>query len=513
MRMLRPLRLIAVFARSVTCRKPPTMGITVEPELSTGNQPPGIDSDEPQWDNPHDPANPFNWPPSKKWALTLTACYVTLIVGLNATAMTTASETINQHFSISDAYFAHSYWPVVSWTVGAALAPMIVLPILEDFGMRIGYITIYVLFIIFVIPQAVARNFATLIVCRFFSGCCGGVLQDVMDGIIADVWPDAVQRSLPVTCYVFCLLVGVTLGPVMGGAVISSLGWRWIFWIQLVIYGVSLPLVLVFMRETRGHVILSKRSKNKEGRHPAHSLGTAKGLKVFLYNNIARPAQLLCTEPVVFFFTLLSALSYGIVFISTQSVTQVYPTLYNWQEYQAGLVQGSIVIGEILGFIICLYQNHIFARAFETDKTTPNPNLPEVRLYLSILGSFIGLAGGLFWYGWTSYSHLHWILPSVGLAIVGCGSVVVMQAIMMYITDAYAKYAGSASAAVCFGENMFAAFLPLASLPMYTNLGFQWASSLLGFVALVLSFAPIVLVWKGREIRRRSPFMSEAAYS
>ena len=83
------------------------------------------------------------------------------------------------------------------------------------------------LFLIFVIPQAVARNFATLIVSRFLAGCCGGVLQDAMDGIIADVWATATERSLPVTTYVFCLLAGVSLGPVIGGAVVGSLYWRW----------------------------------------------------------------------------------------------------------------------------------------------------------------------------------------------------------------------------------------------------------------------------------------------
>jgi MFS family permease len=481
----------------------------------------GLGIDHPlQWNGPNDPANPFNWKVKTKWNVTLTACYITLLVGLNATAMTSASEVINEQFGISDRHFANSYWPVVSWTVGAAGAPMMILPILEDFGMRIGYITVYAIFVIFMIPQAVAPNFATLIVCRFISGCCGGVLQDVMDGIIADVWPEAVQRSLPVSCYVFCLLVGVTLGPVMGGAVVGSLNWRWIFYIQLIAYGASLPLVLMFIRETRGPVILLKRGKEKQKiRHANLSsslhnpLDSPNALKAFLYSNIARPAQLLCTEPVVFFFTLLSSLSYGVVFISTQSVTQVYPTLYHWREYQAGLVQASIVVGEIFGFIACLYQNQIFAQAAAVDKIKPNSRLPEVRLYLSVPGSFLGLTGGLFWYSWTSYSHLSWVLPSVGLAFVGFGSVVVMQAIMMYITDAYAKYAGSASAAVCFGENIFAAFLPLASLPMYSNLGFQWASSLLAFVALTLSFAPIVIIMKGKDIRRRSPYMTEATYS
>lgn len=463
-----------------------------------------------RWYDESDGTNPHNWPGRTKWAVTLTACYVTLIVGLNATAMTTASEEINGTFGISDAHFAHSYWPVVSWTVGAALAPLFALPLLEDFGIRIGYIVLYVVFILFVIPQAVAQNYVTLIVCRFVAGCCGGVLQDVMDAIIADLWQDASQRSLPVSCYVLSLLGGVTLGPVFGGAVIAGLDWRWIFYIQLMLYGTSLPLVIALIRETRADVILSKQDKVNRiaaSHTPRVSLHS---IRSFLSANIGRPIQLLCTEPVVFFFTLLSALSYGIVFISTQSVTQVYPSLYSWQEYQAGLVQGSLFVGEVFGFVATLYQNNLYAKAAKADELKSNSALAEVRLYLSIPGSFVGLAGGLFWYGWASSPDIHWMVPSVGLAFVGFGSMVVMQAIMMYITDSYDKYAGSASAAVCFGENIFAAFLPLASLPMYTTLGFHWASSLLAFVALALSFAPIVLVSFGEDIRKRSPFMSAA---
>lgn len=473
-----------------------------------------------EWVDSNDPANPFNWDIRTKWAVTLTACYVTLIVGLNATAMTSASEAMNDTFHISDAHFANSYWPVVSWAVGAALAPMIALPLLEDFGIRNGYILVYLIFTLLVIPQAVAQNYATLIVCRFIGGCCGGILQDVMDGIIADIWTDAVQRSLPVSCYVLSLLAGVTLGPVFGGAVISGLNWRWIFYLQLILYAASLPLVVIFIRETRSHVILSRRQRQqqkgqkspiKRSLHLPHF--SFQAAKTFVLSNLIRPGQLLCTEPVVFFFTLLSALSYGIVFISTQSVTQVYPSLYGWQEYKAGLVQASIVVGEIIGFVVSLYQNYIFATATQKNQAKPNSALAEVRLYLSIPASFIGLSGGLFWYGWASNPYAHWILPSIGLGFIGFGSMVVMQAIMMYITDSYEKYAGSASAAVCFGENIFAAFLPLASLPTYTNLGFHWASSLLAFIAFLLSFAPIVLVIKGNDIRNRRPPMTAAGLS
>lgn len=299
-----------------------------------------------------------------------------------------------------------------------------------------------------------------------------------------------------------------------------SLTFRRIFYIQLIIYGGSIPLVFLVFRETRYPVILAQKSKRESPNTPKHNdktlaLDTEKlqALKEFLKGNILRPFHLLATEPVVFFFTLLSALSYGLLFIATQSVPQVYSTLYDFTEPNTGLIQAAIVIGELLGFLACaLIGDQYFARTSSRSDNSEvgSPHLPEVRLYLAIPASFLGLAGGLFIYGWTSYDDISFWAPSIGLLLIGFGSVVVMQAIMMYITDAYAKFAASASAAVCFGENMAAAFLPLASQSMYTNLGFQWASTVLGFLALVLSCAPVVLVWKGRAIRKRSPFMKEA---
>jgi MFS family permease len=173
------------------------------------------------------PDHPFNWSPAKKWSVTLIACYVTFIVGFNATALTAAVSQTNTTFGISDAAFPNSVWPVTAWNMGGALAPMAVLPIMEDYGTRPGYIATYIFFLVFVIPQAVAKNFATFIVCRFFAGCCGAVLQDAMDGIIADIWAKATQRSLPVSCYVFALLAGTSTGPVIGGAIVQRLDWRW----------------------------------------------------------------------------------------------------------------------------------------------------------------------------------------------------------------------------------------------------------------------------------------------
>ena len=230
-----------------------------------------------------------------------------------------------------------------------------------------------------------------------------------------------------------------------------------------------------------------------------------------LLEAIQRPLVLLFSEPIVFFFTPWAAFSFGLVFIMTQSVTQVYLDTYNFSDSASGLAQLELLVGEIIGFMACLPQNHYYQSTAKHNSIDPGTPIPEARLPLSIPASLLGLAGGLFWYGWTSFPHLHWILPTIGIGFVGFAIMVIVTAVDLYITDAYLTFAGSAIAAVALGENLFAAWLPLSTERMYRVLGFQWASSLLGFVALALTLAPIVLFVKGDSVRSHSKFAKKAS--
>lgn len=267
-----------------------------------------------------------------------------------------------------------------------------------------------------------------------------------------------------------------------------------VFWIQLIINGATVPIVFFGLTETRGPIIRGKVMDEKDVDNPSALL--------ILKNTVARAAILLTTEPTVTSFTTWSAFSFGLVFISTQSVPVVYD-LYNWPVYSSGLVQVSIAIGEIIGLFAFFFQNRVYIRSAAHNPEKHNVPIPESILHLSIPATLFGLCGGLFMYGWSTLGS-HWIVPSIGLALIGFGIVTIVIAASVYVTDSYSGYAASAIAAVAFGENIFAAFLPLAARPMYIRLGFQWASSLLAFIALALALAPTVLLWKGRAIRRKS---------
>lgn len=92
------------------------------------------------WDGPDDPDNPFKWSIYRKLAITAVALIGTLIFQMNGTSITVAAVEINRTFGISDASFPNSYWPVTSWTLGGATVTLIILPLMEDFGLRDSYI-------------------------------------------------------------------------------------------------------------------------------------------------------------------------------------------------------------------------------------------------------------------------------------------------------------------------------------------------------------------------------------
>lgn len=98
---------------------------------------------------------------------------------------------------------------------------------MENFGVRYTYLGIYAVLIIFIIPQAVAHNFATLIVVRIITGSCTATLANITSGIVSDIWYPGLIKSFFTSMYIFALLSGLSMGPVFGSLVVKYTTWRW----------------------------------------------------------------------------------------------------------------------------------------------------------------------------------------------------------------------------------------------------------------------------------------------
>ncbi|KAJ5908201.1 Major facilitator superfamily domain general substrate transporter [Penicillium taxi] len=465
------------------------------------------------WDGPDDPENPFNWSLRQKWAITGLAILATFITIFNGTIITVAHDATNAAFHVSDAGFPNSYWPVTSWSMGGAFSSLFLLPLMEDFGVRGVFLSTWAVFILFVIPQAVAQNFATMIVTRFFAGGCCSILSNTAATVIGNIWQTDRERNSTVRLYIAAYMAGSSIGPVIGAPIFQFLSWRWIGYMQLIWYGAFFPIYIFWFKECREIAILGKRAKalRQKGRcaYTQHELdreGTS--MLQIVVRSASRPMVMFFTEGVLFILALWSAFTVGTLYLFTQSVEQVFAALYGWSPADAGYIQSAIVIGQLFGLGFAMFSGKIYFNSAARNKECPGTPIPEARLYLAVLGGIFGISGGMFTYAWTSYASFPWIAPAIGLSMVGAGSILVVEGLSGYLMDAYSNYAASAVGACVTGENILSAFLPLAAGSMYTNLGFQWASSLLALISLILCLGPILFVIYGKEIRAKSPLMT-----
>ena len=92
----------------------------------------------------------------------------------------------------------------------------------------------------------------------------------------------------------------------------------------------------------------------------------------------------------------------------------------------------------------------------------------------------------------------------------GAGILLILVNGLNYIVDVYKQNSNSAIAANTIIRCTFGAVFPMFAEQMYQGLGVPWATSTLGFAALVMSAGPVIF-WKwGEGIRGRSRFVLES---
>ncbi len=100
-----------------------------------------------------------------------------------------------------------------------------------------------------------AFTIETFILFRFFQGAGGAMISGNSVAILASVFPPA-QRGRAMGIIVGCVYLGLSLGPVLSGFMVTHLGWRWIFYLAILIEIACLFLTVLKLKgewaEARG---------------------------------------------------------------------------------------------------------------------------------------------------------------------------------------------------------------------------------------------------------------------
>ena len=168
----------------------------------------------------------------------------TIMAILDTTIVAVALDTLSKDFKVSVS--------TIQWvTTGYLLALAVVIPVtgwaIHRIGAKSIYITSLVLFIVGSALCGMAWSANSLIAFRVLQGIGGGMIMPVGQSIMArTAGPKQMGKVMGVIG--IPTMLGPILGPVVGGAIITNMSWRWIFYVNVPIGIVALFLAIKFLK-------------------------------------------------------------------------------------------------------------------------------------------------------------------------------------------------------------------------------------------------------------------------
>ncbi len=143
----------------------------------------------------------------------------------------------------------------ISWVITAyAIGNVIIVPLTswlsQQFGRRNYFVASIVIFTVFSFLCGNATSVWELIIFRFLQGVGGGALLVTSQTIITESYPPE-KRGMAQAIYGLGVIVGPTLGPPLGGYIVDTFSWPYIFYINIPMGIVAAIFALRFVRSPK----------------------------------------------------------------------------------------------------------------------------------------------------------------------------------------------------------------------------------------------------------------------
>ncbi|KAF2091938.1 MFS multidrug transporter-like protein [Saccharata proteae CBS 121410] len=456
---------------------------------------------------PEDPEYPRNWPRWRKWGIIGPIILIDLSVSWGASGFSPASANFAKVMGVSSEVATLG---LSLYVLGLALGPM---TLEQYYGRCPLYIIPYGIYLCFLLGTALAPNLGGFLVLRILSGYFSSVTIANFGGTIADLYHSH-DTGPAMSLFLWAATVGSPTGYLLMSFVAQNYIWNDVFWALLGISGgfwLIMVVALYICGETRHSVLLARRAAVQRKRTQNANISVPddmrkRGSKELFRVALTRPFRFLGTEAIVIFAAIYNGYLYGLSFLFNGAFSLVFgPEGHGFDIIGVGLCFLGITVGITLGPLTNLWQERYYQRRVAA---AGGKNIPEARVQLAKVAAVV-FPLSLFWFAWSTFSFVHWIVPVIASAFWGWSFYTLILMTYTYTEDSYKVYSASALAGIGLVRNTAGAGFPLFGRQLFVNEGYQWAGTILAFLAVVLVPIPFILASYGREIRKRSPWARE----
>jgi EmrB/QacA subfamily drug resistance transporter len=177
-----------------------------------------------------------------------TCCLSLFVVGVDVTIVNIALPSIQRSFGASTAGLQ---WTIDAYTVVLASLLMLSGSLADRFGRRRVFQAGLALFTVGSLLCSLAPGLGWLVAFRMIQAVGGSMLNPVALAIIANTFTDPARRARAMGVWGSVVGISLAVGPVLGGVLVSTVGWRAIFWVNVPVGLAAIALTQRFVPESR----------------------------------------------------------------------------------------------------------------------------------------------------------------------------------------------------------------------------------------------------------------------
>jgi DHA2 family multidrug resistance protein len=179
--------------------------------------------------------------------ITITAIFCALLEIVDTTIVNVA---LNEMRGNLGATLTEVAWVITAYAIGNVIIVPMTSWLSQQFGRRNYFAASIIIFTVFSFLCGNATNIWELVIFRFIQGIGGGALLVTSQTIITESYPPE-KRGMAQAIYGLGVIIGPTLGPPLGGYIISHHTWPYIFYINIPIGVIATLLTLQFVRSPK----------------------------------------------------------------------------------------------------------------------------------------------------------------------------------------------------------------------------------------------------------------------
>ncbi|AWS49070.1 MFS transporter [Streptosporangium sp. 'caverna'] len=355
-----------------------------------------------------------------------------VMVALDTLVVAAALTTIRQDLGAS---IEQLEWTVNAYSLSFAMLLVTAAAIGDRWGRRRTFAAGLALFSIASIACALATSVPLLIAARTLQGIGAAAVMPLAMSLLGAAFPPE-RRGWAIG--VFSGLTGLAVlgGPMIGGAVTQGLAWQWIFWINVPVGALAIPLVLRWIPESRG----TARRLDPGGA----ALITLAVLGI-VWGVVRGPAAGWNSLEVIGSFVLGGLLLLGFLAWESRAPQPMVPlTFFRSRAFSAGNAAGFFLTAALYGavFFLAQFMQATFGSGPLKAGLQLLPWTATLFLVAPLAGRLVdrigerplvvtGLAlqaAGLFWIGQVGGGTVHYSELVLPLIVAGCGVSMAMPA-------------------------------------------------------------------------------------